>query len=281
MAVLRSTLSFCVLLLFALSLRAQETYFVTYSHQLEEPGNFEIENKTIGGTPAGGNGFLSNTLELEYGAKAWWTTELYLSGQSTVDEATVFTGWRWENRFRPLMREHWINPVIYVEFENVNSADKSLLEIEGHDGIDDVTERTDRSERKHELETKLILSSNFKGWNLSENLIMTKNLSNEPWEFGYAVGLSRPLALTASSSPCSFCRERFALGGEMYGGLGDRYSAGLHDTSQYFAPIVQWAVPNGPTVKISPTFGLNDKSVGFMMRLGVSYELGQVFHRSH
>jgi hypothetical protein len=178
------------------------------------------------------------------------------------------------------MREHWINPVLYVEFEDINSADKALLEVEGHDGRRDFLSRNDRSERERELETKLILSSNFKGWNASENLIFTKNLSNEPWEFGYAVGVSRPLALVASARPCVACRENFALGAEMYGGLGDRYSAGLHDTSQYVAPVLAWAMPNGATFKISPSFGLNDNSFGFLMRFGVSYEFGQVFHRS-
>jgi hypothetical protein len=258
---------------------AQETYFVTYSHQLEEPGNLEVENKAIGGSPRGGNGFVANALELEYGVKAWWTTELYLDGQSTYGESTLFTGWRWENRFRPLMREHWINPVIYAEFEDINGADKALLEVVGHDTRDDFLGRNDRSERAREAELKLILSSNFKGWNASENLIFEKNLSNQPWEFGYAVGVSRPLALTASARDCAFCRENFAMGAEMYGGLGDRYTPGLHDTSHYVAPVVAWAMPHGPTVKFSPSFGLNDNSHGFLMRVGVSYEFGQIFQR--
>ena len=267
-----------LLLFHSTRVHAQETYFVTYSHQLEEPGNLEIESKSLTGSTRGGNAFVANNLELEYGVKGWWTTELYLDGQSTVGESTVFTGWRWENRIRPLMREHWINPVLYFEFEDINAADKTLLEVEGHDTREDFLGRNDRSERVREAEMKLILSSNFKGWNASENLIFTKNLSNEPWEFGYAVGVSRPLALAASARPCIFCRENFALGAEMYGGLGDRYTPGLHDTSHYAAPIVAWAMPNGPTFKLSPSFGLNDNSFGFLMRFGVSYEFGQIFH---
>lgn len=275
------SLSFsAALLIFSGHLYAQEAYFVTYSHQLEEPGNLEIESKSLTGSTRGDNAFVANNLELEYGVKGWWTTELYLDGQSTVGESTVFTGWRWENRIRPLMREHWINPVLYFEFEDINGADKSLLEVEGHDTREDFIGRNDRSERVREAEMKLILSSNFKGWNASENLIFTKNLSNEPWEFGYAVGISRPLALAASARPCAFCRENFALGAEMYGGLGDRYTPGLHDTSHYVAPIVAWAMPGGTTCKLSPSFGLNDNSFGFLMRFGVSYELGQIFHRS-
>lgn len=274
-------LFFLVLLVFSwVAVKAQETYFVTYSHQLEEPGNLEIETKTIGGSPKGGNGFAATALELEYGVKGWWTTELYLDGQSTYGESTLFTGWRWENRFRPLLREHWINPVLYMEFEDINSADKTLLEVVGHDSRQDFLGRNQRNEIAREAELKVILSSNFKGWNASENLIFEKNLSNDPWEFGYALGLSRPLALAATAQACDFCRENFALGGELYGGLGDRYTPGLRNTSHYVAPVIAWAMPNGPTVKVSPSFGLNDNSHGFLMRFGVSYEFGQIFHRS-
>ena len=139
--------------------RSQETYFVTYSHQMEEPGNLELATRSVSGFPDGGHSFIGSVMELEYGVKAWWTSELYLDGQSTSHESTLFTGFRLENRFRPLLREHWINPVLYFEFENINSADKSMLEVVGHDGRADFLERNDRSEKKREAEMKLILSS--------------------------------------------------------------------------------------------------------------------------
>lgn len=257
----------------------QDTYFVTYSQQMEEPGNLEIGLKAVAGSPSGGNTFIGNALEFEYGAKAWWTSELYFDGQSTANESTVFTGFRWENRFRPLLAEHWINPVLYLEFENVNSADKSLLEVVGHDGRAEFIERNDRNRRKREAELKLILSSNVRGWNFSENIIAEKNLGNEPWEFGYALGASRPLAMKAAAIPCVLCRENFSAGAEMYGGLGERHSLGLHDTSHYVASIVQWRMPSGTTFKVSPGFGLNDKSHGFLFRVGASYELNQIASR--
>src|SRR3984893_17827343 len=109
-------------------------FFITYTHQMEEPGNLEIATKNVTGRPAGGNRFLGATTELESRARAWWTSEFYLDGQSTGSESTLFTGFRWENRFRLLPREHWINPVLYVEFENINGADKALLEVVGTDG---------------------------------------------------------------------------------------------------------------------------------------------------
>jgi hypothetical protein len=264
----------------AAAVRAQEPpYFVTYSDSLEEPGSLEVAVKGTNASPANGNTFTSATLELEYGATAWWTTEVYLSGQHTSNDSTVYNGYRWENRFRPLRLEHFINPVIYVEYENLNHADRSLLEITGHAGIADLilSNAQGRQDTEHAIESKLILSSNVRGWNISENIIAEKELSNDPWQFGYALGASRPLALVASSKQCLFCRENFAAGLELYGGLGDRYSFGWKQTSQYLAPVVLFNIPHGPTLSFSPNFGLNANSVGTLYRFKVSYEIQQLF----
>jgi hypothetical protein len=280
--ILRLRSAFCVVsLLFASafsphSSRAQESpYIVTYDHYLEEPGNLEIEYFSTFGTQRGGNDFHAFWTELEYGATAWWTTELYLDGQTTFQQSTIFTGLRFENRIRPLKREHFINPILYFEYERKNSADKILKEVEGHDVESDflVPNAEARKEHSNELEFKLILSSTVKGWNFAENIIASKSLSNQPWEFGYALGLSRPLALKASAKRCSFCRENFVAGVEMYGGLGDRYSFGLNNTSHYLAPVVAWDLPSDWTLRFSPGFGLNDKSHAFLLRWSVSREI--------
>ena len=259
------------------AVRAEDSYFVTYSHHMEEPGSLELAVSSTFGEPNGGNRFSGSLMELEYGVTAWWTSEFYLAGQSTAKESTLFTGYRIENRVRPLRRQHWINPVLYFEFEDINGADKSLKEVVGHDGIEDQLEMNAeaRLERKRELEMKLILSSDFRGWNISENLIAEKNLANEPWEFGYAIGINRPFALAASPNNCSFCRENFRAGVEFYGGLGDRHSFGLQNTSHYVAPLLAWSMPNGLTLSVSPGFGLTDTSHGLLMRVGLSYEVQQ------
>lgn len=253
----------------------ERPYFVTYDHYLEEPGNLEIEYFSTFGTQRQGNDFHSYWTELEYGVKAWWTTEFYLSGQSTFNDSTVFTGFRWENRFRPLAREHFINPILYVEYEHINGADKIMKEVEGHDVEADHggPNAILRGEHKNELEAKLILSSTFKGWNISQNTLAVKNLSNEPWEFGYAIGVGRPLALKAAARRCQFCPQNFVAGVEMYGGLGDRYNFGLKDTSHYVAPVMAWNLPSGWTLKVSPGFGLNDNSHSFLLRWGVAREI--------
>lgn len=272
-------LLFVVMAVYCRPLPAQETYFITYSHQMEEPGNLEIGFKSVTGSPKDGNKFLGNALELEYGVEAWWTSEIYIDAESTANESSVFTGFRLENRFRPLLREHWINPVLYFEFEDINSADKSLLEVVGHDTRADLLSRSNRHEKKREAEMKLILSSNFRGWNASENVIAEKNLAGNAWEFGYAAGVSRPLRLIASPKSCFLCRENLSAGAEIYGGLGDRYSFGLRETSHYLAPVVQLRAPAGATFKLSPGFGLNDNSHGFLFRFGVSYEIDQIASR--
>lgn len=258
------------------SARAQESpYIVTYDHYLEEPRNLEIEYFSTFGTQRGGNDFHAFWLELEYGATAWWTTELYLDGQTTFNQSTLFTGYRWENRVRPLQREHFINPVLYFEYENKSGADKILKEVEGHDVQSDflAPNAQTRREHIHEVELKLILSSTVKGWNFSENFLAAKDLANHPWEFGYALGASRPLAMKASATRCSFCPQNFSAGLEMYGGLGDRNSFGLKDTSHYLAPAIAWNLPSGWTLRVSPGFGLNDNSHRLLLRWGVSREI--------
>ena len=265
-----------VLLFFPSSALSQENpYIVAYDHYLEEPGNLEIEYFSTFGTQRAGNNFHAFWMEFEYGATAWWTTELYVDAQSTFGDSTVFTGVRFENRFRVLKREHFINPVLYVEYENISGADKILKEVEGHDVESDYADANAalRSEHNHELEFKLLLSGTHKGWNFTENTLAAKNLSNNPWEFGYAIGASRPLALKASANRCSLCRQNFIAGAELYGGLGDRHSFGLHDTSHYLAPVVAWNLPSDWTLRLSAGFGLNDNSHRFLFRWGISREI--------
>jgi hypothetical protein len=244
---------------------------------MEEPGNLEFSLKSVTGKPGDGNRFVGSAMEFEYGVKGWWTTEVYLDGQTTRSDSTLFTGFRWENRFRLLPREHWINPVFYIEFEDINGADKTLLEIVNHDGKDDLIgpNGDTRIEKKREIEAKLILSSYFKGWTIAENFIAEKNVRHAPFEFGYAAGISRPLALAARPERCNLCPENFQVGVEMYGGLGTHDDFGVRGTSHYVAPTVAWTLANGTTFHVSPGFGVTDTSVGFLLRFGVSYEVAQ------
>lgn len=266
------------------NLRAQEKpYFVTYSHDLEEPGNLEIETKTALARPDASTRYGATALEFEYGVRGWWTSELYLDGQATAQDSTVFTGFRIENRVRPLMRDHAVNPVLYVEFESISGADKTILEVVGHDGGSDLASPNGvaRREHKHEGELKLILSSNLRDWNIAENFIAEKNLGHAPWEFGYAIGAARPLRGAASDRSCTFCAEKFVAGAEAYGGLGDTDLLTLGDTSHYIAPLLGWQLPKGLRVSFSPGFGLTSTSLTRVYRVGVAFEFNQVANWFH
>ncbi len=195
-----------------LAASAQEKpYFVTYDHQMEDSGDLEVATESTIGLPhAPTPGYFAPILEFEYGVTPWWTSELYLEGQSTRRDSTIFTGWRLENRFRLLQREHFINPVVYFEYENVNEASRIQKEIVGHFDRSRESNAELRQEHAHEIEAKLILSSQTHGWNVSENFIVEKNLTEEEgYEFGYALGVYRPLASGESLPPVprKLCRR--------------------------------------------------------------------------
>jgi len=264
-----------MLLSYQSSFSQESPYIVTYDHYLEEPGNLEVEYFSTFGTQRGGNDFHAFWAEFEYGATAWWTTEFYLDGQTTFSDSTVFTGFRVENRLRLLEREHFVNPVLYVEYEQTRGGDKILKEVEGHDVESDFAQPNWelQKEHDHELELKLLLSTTSKGWNVAFNPIFTKNLSpSEPWEFAYALGASHPLALRALPNRCSLCWENFIAGVEIYGGLGDAQHLGLPNTSHYLAPAFAWNLPSDWTFRLSSGFGLNDNSHRLLLRWGVSRE---------
>lgn len=256
---------------------AQErTYFVTYDHYLEEPGDLEIG---IANTSAIARrdeaGYHAPWLELEYGVTGWWTSELYLEGLTTARSGGGFTGWRWENRFRLLKREHRLNPLLYVEYEAVNEASRIQKEIVGsgalsfEEGIPHLL-----SEQEHELEAKLILSSTFAGWNVAENLIVERNLTEaEGFELGYAVGISHHLGTLASPKTCRVCREHFVAGVELYGGLGSTKDLVLTDTRHYVAPVFSWRVTPSSTLRASVGLGLTGASEHALIRTGFTFEL--------
>jgi hypothetical protein len=183
------------------------------------------------------------------------------------------------------MRDHAVNPVLYIEYENISGADKTILEFVGLDGQADLAAANAdlRPEHQHEAELKLILSSNVHDWNVSENFIAEKNLGHEPWEFGYALGAARPLRGAASGRECTICAERLIAGVEAYGGLGDTASLTLRDTSHYLAPTVGWQLRKGMRVGFSPGFGLTGSSLSRVYRVGLAVEFDQVggwFRRS-
>jgi hypothetical protein len=254
---------------------AQERpYFVTYDHYLEEPRNLEIGLSSTSGLPRNGESpYHAPWLEIEYGLKGWWTTEVYLEGVTTHRDGSGFAGWRWENRFRPLKGEHAINPVLYIEYEHITEASRIQKEILGSGSLDFEPIAVLRATPARELEGKLILSSAIRGWNVAENFILEKNLSeNEGVEFGYSVGVSRPIGAVASGAACRFCAENFVAGVEAFGGLGSTLAFDLGQQRHYVAPVIAWRVSDRATLKASVAAGLTASSDRVLVRFGYVYE---------
>jgi hypothetical protein len=61
-------------LLCSTAFAAEGPFFITYTHQMEEPGNLEITTKNVTGKPSDGNRFLGSALEFEYGVRACLNT---------------------------------------------------------------------------------------------------------------------------------------------------------------------------------------------------------------
>jgi hypothetical protein len=262
-------------LLSAAAFAQESTYFVTYDHHMEERGNLEVSTTSTFAVPKVNiPKSWGQLFELEYGLTDRWTSSLYLEGSSQRNDATVFNGFRMENRFRVLKSEHKINPVLYFEYENLNEADRNFKEVVGHAENSGEPLSSLRGVTARELEGKLILSSDVKGWNVSENFIVEKNLIEEEGvEFGYAFGMYHPLGKFKAGNKCVFCRQNFLGGVEMYGGLGSTEQFGFTGTEHYIAPGISWALNDTSKVKFEPGFGLNGNSQRVLLRFSYIYEI--------
>jgi hypothetical protein len=278
LARLRGLWLLAIAVLLAASLRAnalEDPYFVTDHHHLHEAGNLAISNYSVLGTPKSGNEFLGSQMELEYRITKWWATQVQFDGQTTWNDSTVFTGYSWTNKFKLFPANHLINAALVVGWEDGNAADKCFAEIEGHGAEEDLAlpNGVTRKLHEHEVETKLIISRDHKGWNFAGNIMVAKPLSEEPWEFGYSLGASRPLSATDKDEHCVFCRRSITAGLEFYGGLGDSLSVGLQNTPQYLGPEIAWKLSERLAVKAGPHFGLTPSSQHVLVHFGVVYEI--------
>lgn len=258
-----------------MALAQDAPYFVTYDHHLEEVGTLEISiSSTIGVARSGQNTFVAPYAEFEYGLKDWWSSALYLEGQSTFGDSALFTGWRLENRFLPIGIQHKVNPVLYLEYENINEASRIEKEIVGFSPIGREPNSELQQVHAHELEGKLILSSDFGHWNAAGNFIVERNLSEgEGFEFGYSFGASRTLSKVTTQAKCRWCRDKFSAGFEVYGGLGNNRLFGFHETAHYAAPAIAWQVGAHSSIHVSPGIGLTHNSYPALLRFGYSYEI--------
>jgi hypothetical protein len=175
------------------------------------------------------------------------------------------------------VKDHAVNPAFEVEYENVTGADKTMIEVVGHDNQDDLAPPNAESSKthQHELELKLILGSNWKKWNISENFIAEKDLGHAPWEFGYAFGAVHPLHGGSAERQCVWCARKLTAGLEAYGGLGDTWRLNLRHTSHYLAPLIGWQLPRDTRLSFSVGVGTTRPSLDIFYRIGFAIDFDQ------
>ena len=121
-------------------------------------------------------------LRRHFGAGCYWI----------FSPSTIFTGFRLENRFRLLKSEHLINPVLYVEYEGINEASQIKKEIVGNAENSPENNAELADSHAHEIEAKLILSSNWRDLKVSSRPWKVRTRSLMYWQMA-AVGATQDL----------------------------------------------------------------------------------------
>lgn len=234
--------------------------FVLYNHVMPEAGERELMLMSDIGQEPDGTRYTAQMLELELGLTDRWATEFMVEGQHTFGQGGYkFTGFRWENRFRLFAEEALMNPVLYIEYEDLSADTKYLMEVSGREDAAPVVKARPR---ERVLETRLILSQDFGRLNLAANWLNESDLDTGVTAFGYALGINYQYD------------DKMMLGLEMFGALGDSrkgVTARGSITQHYVGPNVRIKFGNQWAVKIGGAVGLTNVSQD-LFRLGVSRE---------
>jgi hypothetical protein len=128
-------------------------------------------------------------VELEYGVTEQLATEFMIEWFEDLDTAKrAFGGFRWESRYR-LFRHHVpLNPMVYVEYEDLDPSTRYKMEVSGW-VRPPYSEQRGEGERERVLESRIILSEDFGATNLAFNWINETDLSTGTTAFGYSAAL--------------------------------------------------------------------------------------------
>ncbi len=213
------------------------------------------------GSEPDGKSYTAQMIEFELGITDRWTSEFMVESQESGTNAYLFTGFRLENRYRFFEYGTFLNPVIYVEYEDLSEKTKYMMEVSGRE---DATEHIRARPRERVMETRLIL-----GQDISEQVDLAFNWLNESdldtgvTSFGYAVGIGYKPGFTGRNTKLSL---------ELYGGLGNSEDGVTADgavTQHYLAP--NFLIPFGRwMVKFGGAIGLTNVSDD-LVRLAIAY----------
>ena len=265
----------CTLLLASPSQAGSGANFVTYNHHMAEQGEKEISLYSDFSYAGVEDGYSAQLLELEYGVTDLWTASLYFEGVAADGEPYEFGGWRFENRVRLFKQDVLFNPVLYVEYEQLEPEHRYKRAVTGR--TDAHEEEGEDEETEHELETKLLLGQDLsKRLDVAFNWINEVNFDSGKWEFGYATGINYVLFDDddlVSTASCGL--EEVKLGLEMYGGLGDSddgLTFNWNKTEQYAGINLSGEFKGGVELGVGVALGLTDDSEDAIVRTRLSYE---------
>tara|TARA_R110001592_G_scaffold87572_5_gene258545 strand:- start:218 stop:1042 length:825 start_codon:yes stop_codon:yes gene_type:complete len=256
-------LSLCGLLITSSSIAfaGNGANFILYNHHTADRGEKEIMFMYDVGQEADGSRYTAQMIEIEYGITDRWTTELMFEGQKSSGESFEFTGFRLENRLRLFDYGTFLNPVIYMEYEDLGEDTKYLMEVAGRE---DAAEHSKARPRERVLETRIIIGEDItEKFDISMNWINESDLDTGVTAFGYAAGLNY------ATEP------DVKLGLEFYGGLGDSdkgVATRTKITQHYLGPNIMYKASKNVMVKIGGAIGLTDISQD-LFRFAIAYEL--------
>jgi hypothetical protein len=263
-----------------------EANFVLYDHHTDEQGETEFNAfGDFSNARSGEPRYDAQLFEIERALTDRWEAALYLEGDKIDGEGYLFAGWRLESRYRLFEYGAFLNPVLYVEYENLDPDHKYLLDVTGRT---DTPEGPDRTE--HEIESKLIVGHDITSkFDVAFNWVNETNLDTGRWEFGYALGFNYALVGEAnheaeehehaphgrSEHASGWAIKEIKLGGELYGGLGDS-TLGLtldpNVTQQYAGLNLKTEWSNGLHLMVGGAAGLTKDSERGLLRLMLGYE---------
>ncbi len=263
---------------------ADEGYITTYDHHIM-PGELELMIMNDFTAPSnikrdkdGHGNYFSQMLELEYAPTSQLAFEFMAEGFEDVENGEgKFTGFRYEARYKLFKDEVPLNPVAYVEYEDLHLKTRYKMEVSGW--VDPpYDEEGDQPDRERILESRLILSQDIGAWNIAFNWINESDLNSGVTAFGYSLGLlcrvPQFLAQMGYGHPGhvhkkdsnAHLHQKFieptAFSFELFGALGDTKSFGLQPSRQehYFQPSIMFHVGKNTMVNIGIGIGLTKAS---------------------
>ena len=265
-------------------------WFTTYNSEIEK-GEIELMFMTDITAPSrfrreddGFGTYMSHMVELEYSPFNQFATEFMIEWFEDFETSDAkFTGFRWESRYRIFKKEVPLNPMLYLEYEDLDPATRYKMEVSGW--IDPpYAETGGEPDRERILETRLVLSQDFGPVNVAFNWINETDLENGHTPFGYSLGAMWMLhhheehehEKTKSSEEKEEEEEHgegVGLGLELYGALGDTKSFGLTPSRQehYVGPIFMYHLNDHWMFHTQLAVGLS-KASDNLFRMNFGYE---------